>query len=144
MKASVKLEGLDALAKVYSAAQKPPAYLARAITSEARVVLNESKKIVPVKLGTLRSSGTVEKPVITPTRASVTVSYGGSSAPYALIVHEVPPNTGGRWGTGYNHKPGKSFKYLEIPANAHREKFLRGVKQRLIGYLMENRKGAKK
>jgi hypothetical protein len=32
------------------------------------------------------------------------------------------------------HKPGKSYKFLEIPANAHRDKFVTNVKARIADY----------
>jgi len=97
--------------------------------------LNESKKIVPVAFGVLKDSGRVELPQSTGTRTVVEVTYGGAAAGYALIVHEVPPNSGGRWGTGMKHKAGKTYKYLEIPANAHRDKFVRNVKERIVAHL---------
>lgn len=99
------------------------------------MVLNESKRIVPVRTGSLRRSGMVEKPKTVGTRTSVEVTYGGDAAPYALYVHEIPPNSGGRWGTGMTHKSGKSYKYLEIPANAHRDKFVRNVLERISNHL---------
>lgn len=107
----------------------------RAIFSEATTVLNESKRIVPVATGNLRASGKVENPKSSGTAYSVEVTYGGAAAPYALFVHEIPPGSGGRWGTGMNHKPGKVFKYLESPALAHQDKFVRNVKARIADYL---------
>jgi hypothetical protein len=99
--------------------------------AEATTILNESKKIVPVATGNLRASGRVERPVTGKGRASVEITYGGAAAPYALIVHEVPPNTGGRWGSGLTHAAGKSYKYLEIPVMAHKDKFVDGVRGRV-------------
>jgi hypothetical protein len=111
----------------------------RAVFAEANTVLNESKKIVPVAFGALKASGVVEPPQSTGSRTTVEVTYGGAAAPYALIVHEVPPGSGGRWGTGMTHKAGKTYKYLEIPANAHRDKFVRNVKERIAAYLRKQR-----
>jgi hypothetical protein len=105
--------------------------LAQAMYAEATTILNESKKIVPVATGNLRASGRVERPVTGKGRASVEITYGGAAAPYALIVHEVPPNTGGRWGTGLTHAAGKSYKYLEMPVMAHKDKFVDGVRGRV-------------
>ena len=44
---------------------------------------------VPVDKGALRSSGRVEGPTGTSEKPQVELSFGGSSAPYALIQHEV-------------------------------------------------------
>lgn len=47
-------------------------------------------EFVPVDLGTLRASGTVKPVKRSGTNYSVTLYYGGPSAPYALAVHEHP------------------------------------------------------
>jgi hypothetical protein len=110
-----------------------------AMYSEATVVLNESKRIVPVRFGDLRRSGMVEAPKTVGSRTTIEVTYGGAAAPYALYVHEIPPNTGGRWGTGNTHKSGKTYKYLEIPANAHRDKFVQNVLERISEHLRKGK-----
>lgn len=122
----VQLRGLDKLIQQIDRGIKPQAALARAVYAEATTVLNESKKIVPVDDGYLKNSGKVEAPQISPKETSVEVTYGGAAAPYALYVHEDPDA---------RHAPGKTYKYLEIPAMAHSDKFARGVKERLISYI---------
>ena len=136
---TVKMIGLDKLIQLASRDAGLRPVIERAVVAEANTVLNESKKIVPVATGNLRASGKVENPVSTGTRTSVEITYGGAAAPYAIFVHEIPPNSGGRWGTGNTHKAGKTYKFLEIPANAHRDKFVRNVKERIVAYLRAQR-----
>lgn len=126
MRGGVQLQGLDKLVEQIDRGIKPQQNLARAVYAEATTVLNESKKIVPVDDGFLKNSGKVEAPKISPRETSVEVTYGGAAAPYALFVHEDPDAA---------HEAGKTFKYLEIPAMAHADKFTRGVQERLISYI---------
>lgn len=131
MKGGIELKGMKKLIQVTERVDGGEQILAQAMFAEATTILNESKKIVPVATGNLRASGRVERPITGKGRAEVSITYGGAAAPYALIVHEVPPNSGGRWGTGMNHAAGKSFKYLEIPVMAHKDKFVDGVRARV-------------
>lgn len=136
---NVRLIGLNKVIALANKADGLGPVIQRAIHAEATTVLNESKRIVPVATGNLRASGKVENPQKLGTRYSIEVTYGGAAAPYALFVHEIPPNSGGRWGTGNKHKPGKTFKFLEIPANAHRDKFVTNVKARIADYLRRSK-----
>lgn len=136
---NVRLTGLNKVIALANRGDGLGPVIQRAIFAEATTVLNESKRIVPVATGNLRASGKVENPKQLGTKYSVEVTYGGAAAPYALFVHEIPPNSGGRWGTGNAHKPGKTFKFLEIPANAHRDKFVNNVKARIVDYLRRSR-----
>jgi len=122
----VQLRGLDQLVQQIDRGIKPNQNLARAVYAEATTVLNESKKIVPVDDGFLKNSGKVEAPKISPKETSVEVTYGGAAAPYALYVHEDPEA---------QHAAGKTYKYLEIPAVAHSDKFARNVQERLVSYI---------
>ena len=61
---------------------------------------------VPVDTGNLRNSGTVLPPVMKGKTIEVTLGYGGSATPYAVVVHEYPPTVG----------QGKN-KYLSKPLN---------------------------
>jgi hypothetical protein len=132
---SVRLIGVKKLEKLMERDQTLGPVIRQAMFSEATVVLNESKRIVPVRTGSLRRSGKVEEPQTVGSRTTIEVTYGGDAAPYALYVHEIPPNSGGRWGTGMTHKSGKTFKFLEIPANAHRDKFVDNVMKRIADHL---------
>jgi len=131
VKDGIELKGMKKLIEVTERVDGGEQILAQAMYAEATTILNESKKIVPVATGNLRASGRVERPVTGKGRASVEITYGGAAAPYALIVHEVPPNTGGRWGSGLTHAAGKSYKYLEMPVMAHKDKFVDGVRGRV-------------
>jgi hypothetical protein len=131
MKYGIELRGLDKVIKTTQRIEGGDAVLAQALYAEATTILNESKKIVPVATGNLRASGRVEPPVTGKGKASIEITYGGAAAPYALYVHEIPTNSGGRWGTGMSHASGKSFKYLEIPVMAHKDKFVEGVRARV-------------
>ena len=122
----MQLRGLDQLVQQIDRGIKPNQNLARAVYAEATTVLNESKKIVPVDDGFLKNSGKVEAPKISPKETSVEVTYGGAAAPYALYVHEDPEA---------QHAAGKTYKYLEIPAVAHSDKFARNVQERLVSYI---------
>jgi len=126
LKGGVQLRGLDQLVQQIDRGIKPNQNLARAVYAEATTVLNESKKIVPVDDGFLKNSGKVEAPKISPKETSVEVTYGGAAAPYALYVHEDPEA---------QHAAGKTYKYLEIPAVAHSDKFARNVQERLVSYI---------
>jgi hypothetical protein len=77
-----------------------------ALYQEANSIMNESKQIVPVDTGVLKASGRVEKPVDDGYTIGVTLGYGGAASAYAEIVHEDPTA---------RHKPGKQYKYLEVP-----------------------------
>lgn len=136
---NVRLIGLNKVIALANKADGLGPVIQRAIHAEATTVLNESKRIVPVATGNLRASGKVENPQKLGTRYSIEVTYGGAAAPYALFVHEIPPNSGGRWGTGNKHGAGKTFKFLEIPANAHRDKFVTNVKARIADYLRRSK-----
>lgn len=129
MQVGIRLEGMDKLLRIVQRGGDAPKYLEMALTSEANVVLNESKKIVPYRFGALKTSGRVERPKVSAESIEVEVTYGGSSAPYAVYVHEIPKN--------YNH--GKQYKYLETPAQAHAPVFTRKVKERLLTYLRQGR-----
>jgi hypothetical protein len=82
--------------------------LSKALFQEAEKVMAVSKEYVPVDTGALRSSGHVQQPSVNGNVAEVTMSYGGPSVDYAVIVHE---------DLNAHHPHGVS-KYLETPLNA--------------------------
>lgn len=90
------------LARLRKMRDEVPKALDRALYQEAQAIFRKSQKIVPVQYGFLRASGVVEMPV----NHEVVIGYGGPAAPYAIHVHENPEA---------RHKPGKSYKFLEIP-----------------------------
>lgn len=70
-----------------------------AINRVAAEVFNESQRRVPVDTGNLKGSGRIDPSK--PDTLTATVSYGGTAAGYALIVHET--HAGG--GRGYLVEP---------------------------------------
>ena len=68
-------------------------------------IMGLSKRLVPVETSNLKNSGHVPPPDIRGATVSVEMVYGGTSAPYAFIVHE---NLTAR------HTVGQA-KYLEAP-----------------------------
>lgn len=79
---------------------------------EANAIMAVSKsEFVPVKTGTLRSTGLVMETVFAPLNITTEMRYGGgNAAKYAVPVHEKP-------GSFENPtKPGTGPKYLEQPA----------------------------
>jgi hypothetical protein len=94
---SVVWIGLDAFAaRLTKAAVEVPVVAKLVAVEEARQIFNDSQTEVPVESGALKASGRVEI-----TLDGAEVVYGGPSAPYAGVVHEVNPE----------HK-----KFLERPA----------------------------
>jgi len=126
MQFTVKLDGLEDFENFAARAETVNKALSRAMFAEATTVLNESKKIVPVDLGTLKNSGKVKKPQVGKKGVSVDITYGGAAAPYALYVHEDPDA---------QHDPGKTYKYLERPFLAHADKFARNVKVAFLAWM---------
>jgi len=128
MKMSVQMDGARELNELLSrvASFGFVKEFEQAMFATANEVLNQSKKIVPVDLGALKDSGKVEKPKRSTTGVSVEITYGGTSAPYALYVHEDP---------SAQHKPGKSYHFLKTPVDAARTTFVNDLKKRFISYL---------
>lgn len=72
-------------------ADKFPDRVAAAIYQIAQQILTEAKRRCPVAAdgGTLRASGMVSMPVRSGANVSVTISFGGGAASYAIAVHET-------------------------------------------------------
>jgi len=127
VKIEMQIVGLERMQSLLAKASDDQKRIyADTMRAEAQRIMNESKKIVPVDTGALKTSGRVEMPVITPNGIEVTIGYGGPAAPYAGIVHEDPDA---------QHGPGKTYKYLEIPVKAAEDKFFRAVAEQFITYL---------
>lgn len=122
------LKGSDRLSALFSKMEAigKTNVLKEAMYAEARTVLNESKKIVPVDQGTLKRSGEVEAPKVDAKGIEVSITYGGAASEYALIVHE---------DMNARHKDGETAKYLERPFMAHQDKFVSNVAAKVAQYL---------
>lgn len=95
--------------KLKAFAQKFPKKVAAILFKEANFIMTTSKGLVPVDLGTLKSTGHVSLPLITKSSIEVTLAYGGPAAPYALDQHE---------NLSYQHKGHGQPKYLQYPMEA--------------------------
>ena len=84
--------------------------------------MGQSKDIVPVRFGVLRSSGKVDLPQKIAGIIKVILSYGGAAAGYAIYVHE---NLTAR------HKPPTRAKYLEEPFKRAQAGLLGRLAQRI-------------
>lgn len=124
----MNLEGADRLNRLFRRAEESgkSKVFDRALFDVANTVLNESKRIVPVDKGTLKSSGRVEPPKRDASGVEVQITYGGDARPYARRVHE---------DMKARHKDGKTAKYLEKPVMAYQDKFVRIVLERFATYL---------
>ena len=83
------------------------AIVTQELVAGAEAIMASSKEnYVPVDTSALKTSGHVKPPEETRGKVSVTMGYGGPSAPYALTVHE---------DLNSHHVVGQA-KYLETPA----------------------------
>jgi len=105
--------------KMKAIAVAMPGKIARGLYLEGEYIMTRSKRDhVPVDLGALKSSGHVQKPVAAAGVTSVKLVYGGSSAPYALAIHEHPSEYSPPSWEGVPvvfNPPGRGPKYLEKP-----------------------------
>jgi hypothetical protein len=80
--------------------------IGQAIHEEAEVIFAKSQVLTPIDTGALRGSGAVTAPELVGTNeVHVDIYYGGTAAPYALLVHEL----------NYQHNAPTQSKYLEEP-----------------------------
>lgn len=139
MKVDVELEGTDRLLKIFERAAgdaEAKKALGQAMYGFATKVLNESKKIVPLDTGNLRNSGMVSRQRIDGAVVEVEISYGGSSAPYAMIIHEdVTLDHSPAKLTSVTKKPRRGqAKFLETPVMAQAPSFARSIAARYARY----------
>jgi hypothetical protein len=87
---------------------------ADALNEAAQDIHNESQRRVPVDTGNLKASARITP--ARPDNLAATVTYGGTAAAYAPIVHEIHRSKG---------------KYLEAPARELAPQFVDGVKVEL-------------
>jgi hypothetical protein len=118
----------------------------RAVTTAITDVAGHADEMVPVDTGALRASQNIDYPTRSGNQVVASISYGGPSAPYALIQHEnadlwhppKPPGkrqVGGRSGVGPTEPGNRTYggpKYLEFPFAQETQTYPEGFKQRLI------------
>lgn len=61
---------------------------AAALHAEHELIMTTAKRLTPVDTGALRASGYVRQPMIRNNEVISQGGFGGSSAPYAIYVHE--------------------------------------------------------
>ena len=107
-----------------------------ALNIEGEAIMAKSKEShVPVDLGNLKSTGTVEPPTRKGKVLRIRLRYGGTSAPYALAIHEhlskySPPSWKAARIINWR-KAGTGPKYLEIPLRAS----VSGMGQRIAAHI---------
>ena len=106
MKWDVEVEGFGEAIALLAVDKKLIPATMEALYAEAQLVLAESKRQVPFRVGILHGSGMVHQPYSVGSKMAVEISYGGAAIPYAVVQHE---------NTDYLHAPGRKAKYLEHP-----------------------------
>ncbi len=132
MSITFTMEGLDKLTRRLDKSGKLSAQaMAGPLFTEAELIMTKAKKLTPVDLGTLRSSGHVKRPVITRNKAKILLGFGGAASAYALAVHEHPSrHSPSSWRGGVSFTSGGP-KYLERPVKEARKGFGRRVARHL-------------
>ena len=120
-----KLKGIDKLRKrVEKIRRKLPYEVGPALYQEALIEQKESMRRTPVDTDALRASHETSQPKIfgiTGGSVEVTISVGGASAPYALIVHEDP--------TAFH--PVGQYKFLESTLRESAPHMLKRIGRRI-------------
>ena len=119
---SVRITGLNSLSQSFENLKDASAdSIAKALTHEAHQLLKIADPITPEDKGPLRKSGRVIAPPKTAKKRIIArIRWGGSKAPYAAWVHEMPAS--------YNYtKPGTGPKYAEKAATSLASTFTQSV-----------------
>lgn len=129
---NIRVSGLSELQEAFRlAGRDAPMFAHRALREEAEEAFILSQDRVPVRFGDLRRSGEVSSE-LRGTKATALIRYGGQGVDYAVPVHEIPPNSGGRWGTGMKHAPPTAWKYLEYPVKLYSKDMAQRMKVRVL------------
>ena len=113
MAKSVKVKNLRELQRAFIlAGEDAPKFAARALREEADEAFLLSQAFVPVRTGTLLTSGEVHGPFVKGSKVYADITYGGPAAPYAIFVHELPPSRA-------THDYPTRWKYLENPVRVY-------------------------
>lgn len=88
---SIQMSGADVLAALLAqSSERIVKTVSQALLEEARLVMRESLRQVPVKDGPLKASGEVKEPKFSSGVIKVTMGYGGAASAYALYQHNAP------------------------------------------------------
>lgn len=86
---SFELKGAAELAEAMALMQgRALEAVGAAMYQEAEGIMTDSKRLVPVDMGTLRNSGFVNPPDVKASEIEVTLGYGGAGSEYAIYQHE--------------------------------------------------------
>lgn len=85
---SLKIIDAEVRQKLTALGLKSSSAVAKALYAEALLVMGESVDRTPVDTTALRDSHVTTQPQVKGRDIEVKIEVGGSSAPYALIVHE--------------------------------------------------------
>lgn len=136
MNLSAEVKGAGAVAtRMRALAATSPTITGREMYRTWQAIMAESKNLVPVSDGELRSSAYVDLPERVGTEVRV---QGGYSAPYANAVHENPRagKTGGVSPSGQRYKRWATvgqWKFLEIPFRRLVQGLPERIRQAIIG-----------
>lgn len=120
-----ELKGADTMKRALQRfGEHAPAVVGQALYAEANSIMAASQPLVPVDTGALRSSGHVQAPVMTGSKVTVVMGYGGAAAPYAGLVHEK---------LSQRHASPTRAKYLEEPFRNRTA----GMLGRIAGYVRQ-------
>lgn len=127
----IEVTGLRDIASLIAAGQKNVIDATKeALYAEANVILAESKRQVPFRLGVLSGSGMVHDPFVVGKKVGVEISYGGGAVDYAWVQHE---------NLEFRHAFGRKAKYLEDPVADAKDRL--GVRIRQLVMVVLRRKG---
>ena len=118
----------------------------QALQAASQHIASEADEMVPEDEGQLSASQNIENVKKSGDRYVASISYGGPSAPYAIVQHEnfdlfhppKPPGrrkVGGRQGSGPTNPGDRTNggpKYLEYPFDRETEEWPSGFRDRLI------------
>jgi hypothetical protein len=133
MKVSVNISGVKGIqSRLARAPQETLQALEGAVYQEAQLIMRDSRPLVPVDTGALRSTGHVQNVQRDGEKVEVSFGYGGPAAPYALTVHEnMDPNV--KWSV-----PGTGPKYLERPFLERQQGMASRIANRIKRRVMTN------
>lgn len=116
--------GAELLHMLQASGRSAGKVLGQALEEEANEIFGLSQVLVPIDTGALRGSGGVSAPEFHGDNdVSVDIFYGGTAAPYALLVHEI---------MGYHHNAPTQAKYLEEPFMDRLENIKQNLASRIL------------
>lgn len=122
MKSHIEIEGFGAAIALLAVEKKVIPATMEALYAEAQIVLAESKRQVPFRVGALSGSGMVHQPYSVGAKTAVEISYGGAAVLYAVVQHE---------NLDYEHAEGRKAKYLEHPIDDAQSRLAKNIASRV-------------